>query len=568
MNLLPILQSKSRFLKRHDVMLSIMTAVSAIALSACSDAASEGASNDAATSDDGGLTEVDGGIVDGGITPTDDRDYATPVAIPSCDSEDALRISTVGELSQIGTSSHRVYCIAAGDYRSYGKLAISGNGGTADAPKVIRFESAEFSDNEEIFTADLSKLARMPQIDIRNTENWVLHRLAFVEVSGQPIRIAGANNIVVDRIRLENNRNGIELQHGTNDSWVQNSYIGSQVIPKGAGNDGVCVAFIGHYYQALLDGDIDYSYPVVAANNHIVNNEIFNCNDGIQAVWMPQFEDEPDFHGMIIAGNDIYIDDRVRTDCDGTKDPDGACAFTENAIDLKAGSLVEASPVKIFDNRMWGWRKTDSNYNNPANSWGTAISTHFSPVQNVEIYNNIIWDVSAALGFTRGAKDSIVRDNIIADVTAENINSGIALVVYSDPEDYDEPGDYGNVSGMTINGNHFIGIGGAWISTSAEDSNITCNVVANADWTATSGPWANGLTYGENTYYNTNSGALGTDTDMVHDSFASSNMGEFCFTVKEASVAGGEEVCLPGVLHAPNSPNACASDYWTTEARL
>lgn len=485
------------------------------------------------------------------------ENYSKKVDLPSCDAVDAVRISTVAGLSQINKSNYRVFCIAPGDYRSAGKLALSGAGGTADAPKVIRFENSEFSSSDEIFTADVSKLARMPQIDIRNTSHWILNRLAFIEVSGMPIRMAGAGDIVIDRIRLEHNRNGIEIQHGTHDSYVQNSYIGNQKIPKGTGNDGVCVAFVGHYYQHNLDGDIDYSYPVVASNNHIVNNEIFNCNDGIQLVWMPQYLDEPDFHGTVMAGNDIYIDHSVRTNCSGSKSEGGDCAYTENAIDLKAGSLVPSSPVLIFDNRMWGWRKTDSVYNKPADSWGTAIGTHFSPVQNVEIYNNVIWDVASGIGFTRGSKNSVIRDNIITNVTSAGVNTGIALVTYSDSG---EP----NVSGIRVERNHVIHSGGAWLSSSATHSVFKCNVVANGGYTSTTGSWSVGLKAGQNTYYNTRSGKMSHDSDRVHSSFGSSNMGELCFKIKKASIVGGEEMCLSEVLNTPNSPNICASEYWST----
>lgn len=494
------------------------------------------------------------------------QNYSKEVDLPSCDGADALRISTPAGLAQINTSGHRVYCIAPGDYRSFGTLAISAAGGTAEEPKVVRFESSEFDDSDEIFTADISKLARMPMLDIRNTSHWVFNRLAWEGTSGMPIRMAGATDIVIDRIRLTNNWRGIEFQHGTNDSYLQNSYIGNQIIPQGSGNDGVCVAFIGHYRQASFGGNIDYNFPVVARGNHIVNNEIFNCNDGIQTVWMPQYSNEPNFQGTVMAGNDIYIDDRVYTNCYGSKDSSGPCAFTENAIDLKGGSLDASDPMLIFDNRMWGWRDTDSNYNSPANSHGTAISTHFNPVQNVEIYENVFWDIPSAVSFTRGSKDSIIRDNVIKNVTGESHNSGIGVVIYSDPYDYDSPGDYGNVTGMTVEKNHIINTDAPWLSMSATNSTVRCNVVANGgSWTALSGPWATGATVGQNTFYNTNSGGLSASSDTVLPSFAGANMGELCFKVKQASVPGGEQVCLADVLDTPASPNTCASDYWTAE---
>ena len=492
------------------------------------------------------------------------QNYSKAVDIPSCDSADALRISTPSGLSQINNSSYRVFCIAPGDYRSYGKLAISGTGGTESAPKVIRFESSEFADDDEIFQADTSKLARMPQVDIRNTSNWVLHRLAFMDISGMPVRMSGANNIVIDRIRLQNNRNGIEIQHGTNDSYIQNSFIGDQVIPQGSGNDGVCVAMIGHYRQVNLDGEINYDYPIVAKDNYVVNNEIFNCNDGFQAVWMPQYSNYPDFQGTIIAGNDIYIDNSRRTNCSGSLSWEGDCAYTENAMDFKAASLDAANPVEVFDNRMWGWRKTDSSYNGPANSWGTAISTHYNSMKNLHIFENVFFDVGAGVGFTRGSNNSVVRDNIFANVTSAGINNGVAIMTYTDSYDYDDPVyAYSNVKTMTVERNHLVNVGGSWLSTSAENSKFKCNVVSNGTWTATSGNWSVGLDAGQNTYYDTNSGALSQGSDAVH-SAGSSNMGELCFTTKKASVNGGEEVCIANVLDTESSPNVCASEIWTT----
>ena len=490
--------------------------------------------------------------------------YSKEVDLPSCDGSDALRISTTSGLGQINTSSKRVFCIAPGDYRSYGKLAINASGGTESAPKIIRFESSEFDDNDEIFQADISKLARMPQIDIRNTSHWVINRLAFIGVSGQPIRIAGSTDIVVDRIRLQSNRNGIEIQHGTHDSYIQNSYIGDQLIPQGGGNDGVCVAMIGHYQQHNLNGNINYDYPVVAKDNYIVNNEIFNCNDGFQAVWMPQYSNYPDFQGTIIAGNDIYIDNSRRTNCNGSLSWNGDCAYTENAMDFKAASLNASNPVEVFDNRMWGWRKTDSSYNGPANSWGTAISTHYNSMKNLHVYENVIFDVGAGVGYTRGSNNSVVRDNIFANITSAGVNNGVAIMTYTDSYDYSDPVyAYSNVKSMTVERNHLVNVGGAWLSTSAENSRFRCNVISNGTWTATSGSWANGLDAGQNTYYGTNSGSFSQGTDGVR-SAGTSNMGELCFDTKKASVDGGVEVCLAGVLDAPSSPNVCASETWTT----
>lgn len=490
--------------------------------------------------------------------------YSKQVDIPSCDGADAVRISTVAGIAQIANSGYRVFCIAPGDYRSYGKLALSATSGTEALPKVIRFESSEFSDDEEIFRSDISKLARMPEMDIRNTGHWILHRLAFIDVSGMPIRLSNAENIVIDRIRFEGSRNGIELRHGTRDSYIQNSLIRNQQVPQGSGNDGVCIAFMGHFKQHDLGGNIEYDYPVLTPNNSIVNNEIYNCNDGIQIVWMHHYYQIPDFRGTVIAGNDIYLDDSVRTNCYGAKDVNGDCTHMENPIDLKGGSLEPTEPVEIFDNRMWGFRKTDSNYNGPANSWGTGISAHYRSVQNIHIYENVIFDVPAAVSFTRGAHNSVIRDNIFTQVTGAGINNGIAFAMSTDTSDL---GTYNNVSGMQVEGNHIIvstdgsSTGSAWMVSSASGSSFSCNIVANGDWTG--GSMTGGSSQGNNTFYNTNSGSFSSGGDSVHSSFASSNMGELCFDTKRASTDGGVQKCLPGVLHASNSPNACASDYWT-----
>lgn len=494
------------------------------------------------------------------------HNYSKAVDLPSCDSPDALRISTASGLSQIGSTNYRVFCIAPGDYRSYGLLSLPTNGGTEESPRVIRFESSEFDESDEIFQADVSKLARMPAIDIRNTSNWVLHKLAFISISDgyMPMRLSGANNIIIDRIRLQYNRNGIEFRHGTHDSYVQNSFIGDQKIPQGTGNDGVCVAFMGHFRQHLLNGHIDYDFAVSATNNHVVNNEIFNCNDGIQTVWMPQFNNLPDFRGTVLAGNDIYVDSSVRTNCYGAKNPNGDCAFTENPIDLKGGSLDPNNPVKIFDNRMWGWRKTDSNYNAPASSWGTAIGGHYRANKNIHVYENVIWDVPSGISFSRGSSHLLIKDNIITQIRGEGKNNGVALVTVTDNRDL---GVYNNVSDIVVEGNHIIvssdgsSTGAAWLSSSASNSTFKCNVVANGDWTSGT---MTGSTTGQNTYYNTNSGSLSRASDIVRSSFNSANMGRLCFDTKRASVTGGVQVCLDNVLDTPNSPNTCASEYWTT----
>jgi len=96
------------------------------------------------------------------------------------------------------------------------------------------------------------------------------------------------------------------------------------------------------------------------------------------------------YEGTVIYGNDISVDTKLYTDCHGVKTPNGECSYSENAIDLKAGSKNDKNPIVVKANHVWGFRKSDKT-NSSLGDPGVAIVTHYG-VQNIVINENTVFD--------------------------------------------------------------------------------------------------------------------------------------------------------------------------------
>jgi hypothetical protein len=132
---------------------------------------------------------------------------------------------------------------------------------------------------------------------------------------------------------------------------------------SGISNDAVAIILIGEEWN--IDGYV--------LNTKILNNEIRNCNDGIMPLRFPSQGHHVNYPGTLIDGNHIYVDTDVYTDGNGKHKADGLWAWTENAIDLKAGSDDPDNPMIITNNILWGYRRTDTNGGGP--DLGVALLT-------------------------------------------------------------------------------------------------------------------------------------------------------------------------------------------------
>lgn len=472
-------------------------------------------------------------------------DHTVDVARPSCEGVDALKINTVEQLRFLSDSRYRVFCIEPGDYRSAGVQEIESVSGSSSSPRVIRLLGNSLVEPSAFAQAPLQLTPRLPPLYFRDSRHWVLDRLAFIDIDQKestfPLRFFASSDIVLNSLRVQGNRLGIEFHHLSHDIVLQNSLIGDMDMDPVKGNDAVCVAFEGRYTDKGQDVE-----PVAIHDIKVVANEIYNCNDGVQLIWNEDAEHWPDFAGTLIAANDIYIDERRLTDCKGKLEPKGACACTENAVDIKAGSKSAAQPVVIRHNRFYGWRKTDSICNKQAQSWGTAISVHFVAAQNLRIEQNLFWNVVSGVSITKKTRDVEVLDNLFHTVPKAGPGNGVAIISYD------------TVSGVNISRNKVVQAHG-WLSLLSTDTNLSCNVVNQ------SGPAIGVLSAdsfaADNSYYQHTTPRFSSTGDVEVSLATQSADQTLCTELRP--LTGKTPVCLTAAISTSQSPHACGGGYWS-----
>lgn len=457
-----------------------------------------------------------------------------------------MRIDTRDKLKLLSDKRYRVFCIAPGDYRSAGLQHIVSVSGRADTPRVIRMLGSAFESPSAFARAPLDQVPLLPPLHFRDSHHWVLDRLAFVDIDKaegvHPLRFFASSDIVMNRLRVEQNRYGIEFHHLSQDITLQNSLIGDMDMDAEHGNDAVCVAIEGRYTDKGEDAE-----PVSIHRIRVIANEIYNCNDGVQLIWNKDAEHWPDFADTLVAANDIYIDERRLTDCKGNLKPDGACACTENAVDIKAGSKQSTRPVVISHNRFYGWRKTDSICNRKARSWGTAISVHFVASQNIRIEKNLFWDVASGIALTRSAHDIGVVDNIFHTVPKVGGGNGVAIVSYK------------GVSGVEIARNRILKAD-VWLSVLSKKTTLSCNVIQESG--SAIGYLDDSEVVARNTYYQHAEPRFKGEGDL-HEERPERAGVDLCTRVRPLSQGG--RVCLPGAVATRQSLAACGASYWPSK---
>lgn len=469
--------------------------------------------------------------------------YTVPVNLPNCDAADAVVIDSMDKLKLLSDKNIRVFCFAPGDYRSASVQEITGVSGRASKPRVIRMLGSDFDAPSAFARAPLDKIPLLPPLYFRDAEHWIIDSVAFIDIDEAkgvfPMRFFASSDVVMNRLRVESNRHGIEFHHLSHDITLQNSLIGDMDMDPKEGNDAVCVAFEGRYTDKGQDAE-----SAVIHNVRVVANEIYNCNDGVQLIWNEDATHWPDFSDTLIAANDIYIDQRRLTDCKGNLDPNGSCACTENAVDIKAGAKFASKPVVIRNNRFYGWRKTDSICNPDAQSWGTAISVHFVASQNLRIEQNLFWDVVSGVSLVKKTKAVEVVDNLFHTVPKAGPGNGIAIISYE------------TVSDVNIARNRIVDANG-WLSVLSKQTTLSCNVV-NQSGAAIGG--LSGDSFADrNSYYQHGEPLFKSAGDVKKDGSAA-NDAELCTVIRPLSNPGS--VCLPMAVSTPSSPHACGAGYW------
>ncbi len=392
-----------------------------------------------------------------------------------------------------------------------------------------------------------AKLAVSEQANVKlifdDAKYWVVDRMSSINYhygtsEGFCFELKnGSQNIVLNRLYLTNFFEGIiiygyDAEPYNENITIQNSRFDS-MSPSGIDGDAVAIK---------LRAD-PWDMAGKAKNILILNNEIRNCNDGIMFQSYEAVNVDVSFPGAVIDYNHIYVDTAVYTDGHGNLKADGKYAFTENALDLKAGSSDASNPMIVTNNYFWGFRRTDKN-GGGSGSKGAAVTGHYG-TKNLQFNNNVIFNSNRALSFSDKQQHSYSLEDALF---SGNIfyNNGF------DP--YDVPG-YGYVfyesKNVTFKQNTIVDVNkkAFWMTLEdVTDMYVSCNAIIDSYRRGGSSP----ATVENNTFYNTT--ALSSD-GVSYSTVAEAKMGDLTFTT-DRYTNNPRTITLPGVITTDESPHA------------
>jgi len=290
---------------------------------------------------------------------------------------------------EFNNPAYQYFLIVPGDYRAWGALKIR-TSGTPNQPRIISYYNPDstYPYRERLPVRGVNNPDEhviVERLDMYEADYWTINGLTFSghaesgangKIGGLYNRIVGnADYNIINRCLFENVVIGSNLRIShSNYNTIQNS-----VVRNLLGTDFVGI-WIGGEYS-------------VAIGNRIVNNEIYDCNDGVQLAYSSNWGEYGDLSGTVIENNDIYLTQRAYSDREGY-----ACA--ENAIDIKIGGKTNSPDdvVKILKNRIWGYRVSDTTCG-PSGSNGSGIIIH-QEARNILIKDNVFFDLPTGIGIS------------------------------------------------------------------------------------------------------------------------------------------------------------------------
>ncbi|MBW2528115.1 MAG: hypothetical protein JRI23_28295 [Deltaproteobacteria bacterium] len=455
-------------------------------------------------------------------------EFELPVSLPACDTSqsDVVLIEEESDFERINEEGVRVFCVTPGDYRGLGSIRLARNG-TPEQPRVLRYyDPDDPADRRHPVDQAEAERALLGSMRLTGAQHWIVDGLTFtgdwerVLFERQPDEEWSVHN-VLNRLLLESA--SIVIRDGCDDNAIQNSVIRN--APKTPGSDRVCV---------VLSGSNDGA-PVAIHGTRVVNNEIYDCTDSIQAWRVDGSENAIDFGGTVIDNNDLYQTDGMYTDCSGNLDPDGDCSCGENAIDLKAAGSVPGGIVQVSNNRMWGFKPTDTACGGTGS--GGAISVVHMTAEFTLYQGNVMWDGPRAMTFTTERHTAI--DNVIW-----NIHRG----------DDDGTAIYPEGAHAEIYRNTIIDAD-RWVAAYGNEGDYRCNTLIDAGRHTAAGE---GLQAEYNFYYGTDPWPEQGDHDVVHEQAADAAQTDLCFDVRPWT--GPEQICIPTGKATEESPHAGGCD--------
>ncbi len=498
---------------------------------------------------DGSLPDTsvgDGGFSDAGVDapiltdadpdPDAGMDASTPpstglsphtidVGTWDCEASDAVIIDSVDDFRAINNSDIRVFCVRPGDYRGAGEINITASGSEA-TPRILALYDGERTHPIDLETAEQAVLQNFW---FDGGDWWILDRLTFqMEGSsrGNWLRNGATHNVVNMMVANNYQNTAFGVTNGSHANTLQNSVIRNG--PRGVG-DRVAAILAAEYRSSTTIHD-----------SMFLNNEIYDGTDAIQLMLsdlaLSQTDIVSDFAGTIIDNNDLYATPDSQIPC---HDNSGTCSWYENGLDIKAGSLDPGRPVEVVNNRIWGWRRTNSERSNGSSSWGSAVVIHQSAAY-VNMRDNIVFASSRGISLlpVLGAGRNTISDNYVADIDSGADGHGFGFVLY----DGERTEAYRNT---VVRANK-------WLSTNEGTNDIRCNVVIDSN-----GGAAGNARGDYNFFYDARPHVSGTN-NIIEGSASAARMEPLCF--RRQIWTNPSEHCIEGLRSTAASPHADACD--------
>ena len=338
--------------------------------------------------------------------------YAVPITLPPCDSaaEGVQIIETDEDWNDINDPELRVFCVAPGDYSDVGTIRLQADGEPGKERWIRFYDPLDPSDDRHPAQRADTERAIIETLHFDDASHWIVHGIT---VTGQwtVVRLnEGSQHNVLDRLLVETA--AVWLGHGAHHNTLQHSVVRNAPLTPEV--DRVCV---------VLSGSNDGA-DVEIHGTRIVSNEIYDCTDSIQ-LYRPDESNAIDFGDTVSDDNDMYLTPAIYSDCNGTMDEQGDCACAENAVDIKAAGTGPDNIVQVSNNRMWGFKPTDTACGGTG-SGGTASVVHMTSRYTLH-QGNVIWDSPA--GVTVLNDHHSVIDNVIVQILDPPNDRGTAVYV-------------------------------------------------------------------------------------------------------------------------------------------
>ncbi len=439
-------------------------------------------------------------------------------------------IDSDADFDSINSTVKRFFYVEPGDYT---QVTL-----TADGTELSK-RYLSLHNTNDIHPALLdSSLQADVDLVVDSANYWVIDRLSSINSANETsiFLTNSSSNILFNRINIKYLNSygfllrGPALPSVMENVTIQNCRIGPPAESAIEENFGIIIA------GETTTADRNF------LNLKFVDNEIYNCNDGIQISRPSTPVTVANAAGLLIARNLIYIDSTVYLDTiGGSSDADGLYSDHENAIDLKFGSTDSTNKVVIRDNIMSGFRK--SNGDN-----GIAIVLHFG-VRYVDILDNIIYNSNGAIaasgvgdfGFT--VDSCIISGNIMYNIGYEESGIGYKAYLYNSNRAHFEDNIMRDTSSLMSR----------WfeMNNTEVDLWVNDNVVIDA---AIAGGTRSATTTVENNWHYETTMRVDPGDGTFYDDEDSAHMSDITFTVDNYTNST-RNVTLDNVVTTPLSPH-------------